>query len=205
MRILIKETQLNLLMEQTEDYLVVPKIASDDLTRFISTDEGIGGKPVLYTYDDAYYNDPPIEYNSSRYKKNKPGGTLTIGYGHTGKEAYEGNVITNEKALELLKKDLGTAVGCTNKILNQWIKEDRPGAKMTQCVYNSIVSLVFNSGCENVRTTTWIQDVKFGRLKDAYNTIKTWNPPKRRKKDGSWVSNYTRREKEAELFYNCEY
>ena len=75
---------------------------------------------------------------------------------------------------------------------------------MTQCVYNSIVSLVFNSGCENVRTTTWIQDVKFGRWKDAYNTIKTWNPPKRRKKDGSWVSNYTRREKEAELFYNCE-
>ena len=26
-----------------------------------------------------------------------------------------------------------------------------------------------------------------------------------RKKDGTWVDNYTRREKEAELFFNCTY
>ena len=193
---------LSLIIEQTEDYLVVPKIASDGLTTFISTDEGVNGKPVLYTYDDAYYNDPPIEYKSSRYKKGKPGGTLTIGYGHTGKEAYEGNTITDERALELLKEDLGTAVGCVNRIVTQWIKDDRPGAKMDQCMYDAIVSLVFNSGCENVRTSPWIQDIKFGRWEDAYTTIKTWNPPKRRKKGGVWIDNYTRREKEAELFYN---
>ena len=71
--------QLRCLVEQTEEYFVTPETASDKLTTFISKDEGVGGEPVLYTYDDAYYNDPPIEYVSSRYKKGKPGGTLTIG------------------------------------------------------------------------------------------------------------------------------
>tara|TARA_R110000803_G_scaffold43972_4_gene93370 strand:- start:2313 stop:2915 length:603 start_codon:yes stop_codon:yes gene_type:complete len=194
---------LTLLVEQTEDYLVVPKIASDELSKFIAKDEGVNGKVVLFTYDDAYYNDPPIEYDSSGYKKGKPGGTLTIGYGHTGKEAYEGNNITEEKALELLKKDLSDAVGCVNRVVTQWIKDDRAGAKMDQCMYNAMVSLVFNSGCENVRTSPWVQDVKFGRWDDASTAIKTWNPPQQRKKDGTWVNNYSRREKESTLFSSC--
>ena len=165
----------------------------------------MGGEPVLYTYDDAYYNDPPIKYDSSRYKKGKPGGTLTIGFGHTGKEAYEGNTITKNQALKLLKEDLGEAVGCVNRIVAAWIEDDRKGAKMDECMYDALVSLVFNSGCQNVRTSPWIQDVKFGRWKDAYNSIKTWNPPQQRTSSGEWVSNYSRRKKEAELFYNCTY
>ena len=196
---------LSLLIEQTEDYLVVPKIASDELSKFISKDEGVNGKVVLFTYDDAYYNDPPIEYDSSGYESGKPGGTLTIGYGHTGKEAYEGNKITEEKALELLKKDLSDAVGCVNRVVTQWIKDDRPGAKMDQCMYDAIVSLVFNSGCENVRTSPWIQDVKFGRWDNVPKSIKVWNPPQQRTESGTWVNNYTRREKESELFSNCTY
>ena len=72
-------------------------------------------------------------------------------------------------------------------------------------MYDAMVSLVFNSGCHNVRMSPWIQDVKKGNWEDVYSGIKTWNPPQRRKKDGSWVDNYTRRKKEAELFYNCTY
>ena len=157
----------------------------------------------MYTYDDAYYNDPPIEYKSSKYIKGKPGGTLTIGYGHTGREAYEGNTITKEKALELLKEDLSTAVGCVNRIVKQWIKDDRLGAKMDICMYEALVSLVFNSGCENVRTSSWIQDVKFGRWNKATKSIKTWNPPQQRTQSGKWIKNYTRREKESTLFSSC--
>ena len=194
---------LSLLIEQTENYLAIPKVASDKLTTFISEDEGVNGKPVLYTYDDAYYNDPPIEYKSSKYIKGKPGGTLTIGYGHTGREAYEGNTITKEKALELLKEDLSTAVGCVNRIVKQWIKDDRLGAKMDICMYEALVSLVFNSGCENVRTSSWIQDVKFGRWNKATKSIKTWNPPQQRTQSGKWIKNYTRREKESTLFSSC--
>ena len=76
---------------------------------------------------------------------------------------------------------------------------------MDECMYDALVSLVFNSGCQNVRTSPWIQYVKFGRWKDAYNSIKTWNPPQQRTSSGEWVSNYSRRKKEAELFYNCTY
>ena len=197
--------QLQYLVEQTDKYFVIPTTASDELTNFISADEGVNGKPVLYTYDDAYYNDPPIEYNSSRYKKGKPGGTLTIGYGHTGKEAYEGNTITKVEALKLLKEDLANAVGCVNRIINAWVNSELEGGKIDQCMYDAMVSLVFNSGCHNVRMSPWIQDVKKGNWEDAYSAIKTWNPPQRRKKDGSWVDNYTRRKKESELFYNCTY
>jgi GH24 family phage-related lysozyme (muramidase) len=199
MRITITERQLNILVEQNEEYLVTSNVGSSELTTFISGDEEL----YLTTYDDAYY--PPKEYVSSKYVNKKPGGTLTIGYGHTGKEAYEGNIITKEKAVELLKKDLTEAIGCVNRIVMSWTKDKKPGAKMDQCMYDSIVSLVFNSGCQNVRNSGWIQDVKFGKWEDAYTGIKTWNPPKQRKKDGTWVDNYKRREKEAELFYNCEY
>ena len=97
--------QLQYLVEQTDKYFIVPTTASDELTNFISADEGVNGKPVLYTYDDAYYNDPPIEYDSSRYKKGKPGGTLTIGYGHTG-GVKETDKITLEEADSLLEKDI---------------------------------------------------------------------------------------------------
>ena len=201
MHITITENQYDRLLEQTEEYLITSDKASSKLTAFISGDEELS----LVTYDDAYYNDPPIEYVSSRYKKGKPGGTLTIGYGHTGKEAYEGNTITNEKALELLKEDLGDAIGCVNRVITTWTTDKRPGAKMDQCMYNAMVSLVFNSGCENVRTSSWVQYVKFGKWEETYKAIKTWNPPQRRKKGGTWVDNYTRREKEAELFYNYTY
>ena len=197
--------QLRYLVEQTEEYFVTPETASDELATFISKDEGVGGEPVLYTYDDAYYNDPPIEYVSSRYKKGKPGGTLTIGYGHTGGEAYEGNIITKETALKLLKNDLAEAVGCVNRIINAWTGDELEGGKIDQCMYDAMVSLVFNSGCQNVRMSPWIQDVKKGNWTEVSSAIKTWNPPQRRKKDGTWVDNYTRREKEVELFSNCTY
>ena len=199
MRITITERQLNILVEQSEEYFVTSNVGSPELATFISGDEELS----LTTYDDAYY--PPKEYISGNYVNKKPGGTLTIGYGHTGKEAYEGNTITKEKAVELLKEDLTEAVGCVNRVIVTWTKDERPGAKMDQCMYDSIVSLVFNSGCENVRTSSWIQDVKFGKWEDAYTGIKTWNPPKQRKEDGTWVDNYKRREKEAELFYKCVY
>jgi len=35
-------------------------------------------------------------------------GVLTIGYGHTGPDVYEGLVWTREQAIAALKKDLGT-------------------------------------------------------------------------------------------------
>ena len=58
MHITITENQYDRLLEQTEEYLITSDKASSKLTAFISGDEELS----LVTYDDAYYNDPPIEY-----------------------------------------------------------------------------------------------------------------------------------------------
>ena len=66
------------------------------------------------------------------------GGTLTIGIGHTGKDVKVGMVITNEKALELFKKDIAKFekhVDSYNKIYN-----------FNQNQFNALVSFAYNIG-----------------------------------------------------------
>ena len=202
MRITITENQYGRLFEQSEDTVVTPTSYSEDLITFLKEVEGIDGKAILYTYDDGYLptSQERSAFDSSRYKKNEktgnrdPKGTLTIGYGHTGKEAYEGNVITEEKAIELLKEDLAESTGCVNRIINAWKEVGVEGAKMNQCQYDAIASLVFNAGCKGVRISPWIQDVKKGDWEKAATTIPTWN-----------VTNADRRKGESEIFSNCAY
>ena len=45
--------QLQYLVEQTDKYFVIPTTASDELTNFISADEGVNGKPVLWSKGKA--------------------------------------------------------------------------------------------------------------------------------------------------------
>jgi GH24 family phage-related lysozyme (muramidase) len=187
--------QLSYLLEE-EGINQTPNSSSKKLITFLTDDEGAAGEAVLYTYDDGYYNDPPKKYDSSRYKGGKPKGTLTIGYGHTGKEAYEGNIITQEKALTLLKEDLKYFDAGINRILNAWTTSKLPGAKLNQCQYDALVSLAFNGGIPTVRLSEWIQDVKYGRFKKASEKIKSWNCP---------FGVCKRRVKESNLFSNCEY
>jgi len=198
MRITITENQYGRLFEQSEDTAVTPTSYSEDLITFLKKKEGkvkgiVGG--VLYTYDDASF--PPKKFNTSP-ETPEPKGHLTIGYGHTGKEAYEGNVITEEKAVELLKEDLAWASECVSRIINAWKEAELEGAKMNQCQYDAITSLVFNAGCSGVRKSPWIQDVKKGDWEKAATAIPTWN-----------VKNSTghteRRKQEGEIFSNCTY
>ena len=66
------------------------------------------------------------------------GGTLTIGIGHTGKDVKVGMAITNEKALELFKKDVAKFekhVDSYNKIYN-----------FNQNQFNALVSFAYNIG-----------------------------------------------------------
>jgi len=188
--------QLSYLIEDVSGTEETPTTYSDKLITFLTDDEGVGGEPLLYTYDDGYYNDPPIKYDSSRYKGGKPKGTLTIGYGHTGKEAYEGNVIKKEKALELLKEDLVWFVDGMNTILSSWSKAELSGAKLNQCQYDALVSLMFNGGRQALRMSNWIQDIKYGRFDKASEKIKSWNCP---------LGVCNRRIRESNLFSNCVY
>ena len=67
-----------------------------------------------------------------------PAGILTIGYGHTGKDVKKGMVITEEKAIELLKKDIARFekhVSAYNKIYN-----------FTNNEFSALVSFAYNIG-----------------------------------------------------------
>ncbi len=187
--------QLTLLIEE-ETTPLTPTSSSEKLIDFLTSDEGAGGEPVLYTYDDGYYNDPPKKYDSSRYKSGKPKGTLTIGYGHTGKHAFEGNVITEPEALKYLKEDLKIFENGVNVILKDWSSKNLSGAKLNQCQYDALVSLMFNGGRQRVRNSDWIQDIKYGKFDTAEEKIKSWNCP---------YGICNRRIKESNLFANCEY
>ena len=67
-----------------------------------------------------------------------PSGVWTIGYGHTGKDVKKGMVITEEKATELLKRDIARFerhVSAYNKIYN-----------FTSNEFSALVSFAFNLG-----------------------------------------------------------
>lgn len=67
-----------------------------------------------------------------------PGGVLTIGYGHTGKDVKKGMVITTEKATELLKSDIAgfeRHVSSYNKIYD-----------FTNNEFSALVSFAYNIG-----------------------------------------------------------
>ena len=140
--------------------------SSDTLLNHLKSKEGIGGKPVLKAY-------------------NLGDGAYTIGYGHAifpgEDEGYDflpkynriragRTSITGEQAEVLLKDDIKIAEGHLNEILNDWEKD---GIKIpvTQSMYDSMISLMFNMGRTGFRRSDFIQMVKRGDLKSAKEQI----------------------------------
>ena len=97
MKIIITENQYKLLMEGMAD----DQVFRDTIKGYESTVTDPNGKH--YTFDDKDPKNPKTFVKSSTDKK---GGTLTIGWGHTGNEAKVGNKISNSKAEELLTSDI---------------------------------------------------------------------------------------------------
>lgn len=69
----------------------------------------------------------------------------TIGYGHYGKDVKKGDVITKERALQLLAADLKTA----EKAVNYGVKK---GYELSQTEYDALVSFCYNVG--NIKQVT---------------------------------------------------
>jgi GH24 family phage-related lysozyme (muramidase) len=99
MKIIITESQLNLLLEASS--------LIDD-TDFRETIKSYENKVVdpsgkHYVFDDKDPKNPKTFVNTPSKKR---GGTLTIGWGHTGPEAKLGNKISNAEAERLLTSDI---------------------------------------------------------------------------------------------------
>lgn len=86
------------------------------------------------------------EYEELRLKAYKPtpNDVWTIGYGHT-RGVKEGDVITWQRAEELLREDLADAERAVNRL----------GLDLSQAQFDALVSLVFNvgAGCLGEGTT----------------------------------------------------
>ena len=104
-------------------------------------------------------------------------GKYTIGYGHT--EGVEmGDKITKAKAEEFFEGDIQTAEKVVKDILSLW-KERGHTYKLTQAMFDALVSLSYNSGRGNMFKATeegskFLYYLKKGDYKTAGENIKTY-------------------------------
>ncbi len=178
--------------KEIETKLSVSQTLIDSLKR----EEGIGGKPVLTAYDlgdgaytigygHAVFADPSRGDNGGKYdflpKYNQiiPGKTT----------------ITPEQAEILLKDDVKIASDGLDRLLNNWeSKGIKP--KITQPMYEAMVSMIYNMGIFNFRQSEFIQLVKKSKFKAATEEIKTTSQQMFNKYPGLIV----RRTRESEMF-----
>lgn len=170
-----------------------PTKVSDDLIDFLKKEEG---------------------YKSHAYKIKGGDGKITIGYGHAEdigssqyrvgqglvepKKGESAESLRNrqlKKAEELLRKDVETAEKAVNDILQDWKEKGIP-YKITQNMYDAMVSIAYNRGRAAFRTSDFIQLVKHGKYLEAKQEILKMNKRAYKKFPGL----KSRREEEAERF-----
>lgn len=93
-----------------------------------------------------------------------PSNILTIGYGHTG-GVREGQVITKEKAEELLKADLS--------IFEQGVRKNVK-VPLNENQFSALVSFVFNIGLAAFIRSTLLRILNSGDYKGAAGQFDRW-------------------------------
>jgi lysozyme len=116
-----------------------------------------------------------------------PAGIVTIGYGHTGADVKMGDVIIEQKATELLAKDLEIFENYVTKFLKVPVNQNQ---------FDALVSFTYNVGAGNLKSSTLLRKLNTGDYKGASEEFKKWN-----KGGGKVLAGLTkRRNSEKELF-----
>jgi lysozyme len=117
-------------------------------------------------------------------------GVLTVGYGHTGPDVFDGQEITQEEADTLLRLDLARFEAAVKKTCHT----------ITQCQFNACVSLCYNIGAGAFAKSSVARLHNEGRYGDAAQAFMLWN------KAGGKVSRglQSRRAKESALYLSDE-
>lgn len=125
-------------------------------------------------------------------------GMITIGYGHAEplkKSKYKvGDKITEHEAEILFKQDLRVAENGVKRLFKQW-QEDGIDIKISQNMYDSMVSMAFNMGISGFRQSKFIQ-----KLKTSNDHIEAASLILTSRNSGKFPGLNTRREQEANLF-----
>jgi lysozyme len=115
---------------------------------------------------------------------------LTIGYGHTGPDVFEGQLITEFEAERLLKKDLRKFEDGVNELINPELNQNQ---------YDALVSFAFNVGVNALKTSTLRR--RLNKKEDPFVVVQEELPRWNKGAGGQVLAGLARRRKEeVELF-----
>lgn len=118
------------------------------------------------------------------------GGKSTIGYGHLNKEGLK--EITQEKAEELLRKDVLECERCIGKYVKP---------KLNQFQFDALCDFIFNLGCNHFKSSTLLKLLNDKNYMGAADQFLRWIYT-----DGTPVEALAeRRQAEKDLFVNGVY
>jgi lysozyme len=115
------------------------------------------------------------------------GGVLTIGYGHTGRDVYRGQVITQEQAESLLALDTHLAVAAVNHLVR---------VPLNQNQFDALVDFAFNLGAGALAGSHLLRYVNAGDFNRAAEQFPAWDHVNGTVSEGL----YRRRIAERDLF-----
>ena len=190
------DNQIKKIKSKKEEFNL-PSTYSSELINTLKKHEGVGLTAYnigdgAYTigYGHAVFKDVSRGDNSSRYPFLK-----SYSQYEKMKKNGEDLTITKSQAEQLFKDDLTLASKALNRLLNQWVEKDiKP--KITQSMYDAMVSMIYNMGIKQFRLSEFIQLVKRGKFKEASEEIKNTSNQMFKKYPGL----ITRRNAESKLF-----
>jgi lysozyme len=94
-----------------------------------------------------------------------PASVWTIGWGHTA-GVKEGDTVTPEEELELLKKDLEEH--------EFYVSKHFKAVELTQSQFDAAVSFSFNAGPGNMRKSQWARLLLGGKVEAAAEAMANW-------------------------------
>lgn len=116
-----------------------------------------------------------------------PVGIPTIGYGHTGSDVSLGQVITEDQADALLRKDVKVA----ENAISGWVT-----VALTQAQFDALCSFIFNVGVRAFKGSTLLRLLNEGDYKSAAYQFTRWNKAK-----GKVLAGLTRRRAEERTLF----
>lgn len=160
MKIIITESQLKMLTEATS--LADDEDFRDTIKSYENEVVDVTGKH--YVFDDKDPKNPKTFVSSPNKKR---GGTLTIGWGHTGPEAKVGAKITKTKAEQLLTLDI---INEEKKTKNLFPKYDTYPTYIKKALVNSVYRGEAKKGYK------WVEAINAGNWDDAAaKYLQGWN------------------------------
>ena len=95
-------------------------------------------------------------------------GTLTIGWGHTGRDVFIGRIVTANQAEILFQKDIAPIVAALNKWLT-W-------PTVRQCEFDAFCSFTFNLGIGALESSTVLKRYNYqGPVGDTSEAFLWWD------------------------------